>query len=76
LRSKKQKTNRAKGKLLANRTDKRRIEKQLQALAKKAKQDMATWAAGASQVPTREEMLAWQAGYLAGINRLANEKEE
>ena len=50
------------------RVTKRKATKQLNSIAKKAKQAMASWMAILGYVPSGEEVRAWQAGYIAGIN--------
>ena len=52
-----------------SRAERRAIEKALQKLQSKAKEDMLKWAMDLDHEPSREEGLAWKAGYLAGLNR-------
>lgn len=48
---------------------KRKISKDVAAIAKKAKKAMASWVASLSELPSEKEVRAWQAGYIAGINQ-------
>jgi hypothetical protein len=54
------------------RADKRQDKKIIQAIAKKAKQQMIDWVDGLGYTPNELEIKAWQAGYIAGLNQ-ANE---
>lgn len=54
---------------MSNRQNKRKSERMLTAIANKAKKDMADWLDTLSIEPTVEQMKAWKAGYIAGINR-------
>jgi hypothetical protein len=60
---------------MSDRWERRKSEKESQKLVKKAKQDMASWVAGLDHAPYEEEIRAWQAGYLAGVNLANNRKE-
>lgn len=52
-----------------NRQERREVQKKLESLAKKAKEDMLKWAMSLDHDPSKEEGEAWKAGYLAGTNR-------
>lgn len=52
-----------------SRVERRAVEKALNKLQAKAKEDMLKWAMSLEQEPTKEEGEAWKAGYIAGINR-------
>lgn len=54
---------------MSNRKDKRKAERMLIAIANKAKKDMGAWLDTLKQEPTVEQMEAWKAGYIAGVNR-------
>ena len=57
-----------------SRYEKRKATRQAANIVTKAKKDMVAWVETLDHTPTEIEMLAWQAGYLSGINRLAEEK--
>ena len=54
---------------MSNRKDRRKAERMLLAIANKAKKDMSDWLDTLTEEPTVEQMQAWKAGYIAGINR-------
>lgn len=58
-----------------NRAEKRKEERALKTIVDKAKEDMADFIAEWPKVPTEIELMIWQRGYLAGINRMENEKD-
>lgn len=60
---------------MSDRWERRKSEKETQKLVKKAKQDMISWMDTLSDVPSEQEVRAWQAGYLSGINTANNRKE-
>ncbi len=60
---------------MSDRWERRKSEKETQKLVKKAKQDMISWLETLSYTPSEEELRAWQAGYVAGINTANNRKE-
>jgi hypothetical protein len=60
---------------MSDRWERRKSEKETQKLVKKAKQDMASWIKLLPNVPSEEEIRAWQSGYLSGINTANNRKE-
>lgn len=60
---------------MSDRWERRKSEKEMQKLVKKAKQDMIAWMETLTYVPSEEEVRAWQAGYLSGINTTNNRKE-
>jgi hypothetical protein len=60
---------------MSDRWERRKSEKETQKLVKKAKQDMISWMDTLSYVPSEQELRAWQAGYLSGINRANNRIE-
>lgn len=51
-----------------SRSQERRVSKEISAIARKAKQEMAKWFSSMLESPSEKEILAWQAGYIAGIN--------
>jgi hypothetical protein len=55
---------------------KRKTERQIVNIVAKAKVDMNKWMLALPSSVTEAEVLAWQAGYIAGINRMANENLE
>jgi hypothetical protein len=55
-----------------SRQSRRKQEAQLSAIIRKAKVDMEKWALSLSELPTEVEIKAFQAGYIAGINRGSN----
>ncbi len=58
-----------------NRYQKRKRTAELAAIIRKAKADMQKWISSLSELPSQEEIKAFQAGYIAGINRGSNAKE-
>jgi hypothetical protein len=59
-----------------SRYEKRKAERQAAAIVTKAKKDMIAWVETLDHTPEKTEMVAWQAGYLSGINRIAEEQAE
>ncbi len=59
---------------MISRQEKRKQDAQLAAIVRKAKVDMEKWISGLSTVPSETEIKAFQAGYIAGINRGSNLK--
>jgi hypothetical protein len=57
-----------------NRQDKRKDARKLVSIVNKAKKDMAIWLATQTLEPTEAELIAWKAGYLAGMNRANNQE--
>ena len=53
-----------------NRKDKRDETRKIASVVRKAKEDMAVWLATQTLEPTESELIAWKAGYLAGMNRM------
>jgi hypothetical protein len=60
---------------LTDRKTRRDNKKILDTVRRKAKQDMADWIVEINRMPTEAEILAFQAGYVSGINRGANNAE-
>lgn len=58
-----------------NRYQKRKQDAQLSAIIRKAKIDMERWVSTLSAMPSEIEIKAFQAGYIAGINRGSAVKE-
>jgi hypothetical protein len=52
-----------------SRMQKRKVSKDVAAIARKAKQAMTKWVSSLSELPSEKEIRAWQAGYIAGINQ-------
>jgi hypothetical protein len=59
-----------------NRQDKRKAQRQIENIVAKAKVDMNNWILSLPSSVTEGQVVAWQAGYIAGVNRMANEKYE
>jgi hypothetical protein len=59
-----------------SRYEKRKAQRQSAQITKNAKIDMVKWVETLDHVPTDIETLAWQKGYLAGINRMGLYIEE
>ncbi len=47
-------------------------KKVLETVKRKAKQDMAEWILEIDRMPNEQEVVAFQAGYILGMNRGAN----
>jgi hypothetical protein len=60
---------------MMNRTEKRKLDRQKAAIVKKAKQDMQEFVDSLDRMPTEQEIVAWQSGYISGMNRM-NEVED
>lgn len=56
------------------RQQKRKQEAELAAIIRKAKSDMQKWISDLPTIPSESEIKAFQAGYIAGINRGSNLK--
>lgn len=52
------------------REEKRKIQRDIDVIVQNAKQDMADWVLKLPYSVTESEAKAWQAGYIAGINRV------
>lgn len=52
-----------------SREHKRKAIKEVRSIAERAKRSMASWMAELDYVPSIQEIRAWQAGYVAGINK-------
>jgi hypothetical protein len=59
-----------------NRQDKRKAQREIENIVAKAKVDMNNWILSLPSSVTEGQVIAWQAGYIAGVNRMANEKLE
>lgn len=59
-----------------SRYEKRKAERQSSHITKNAKVDMLKWIETLNHAPTDVEALAWQKGYLSGINRITLYLEE
>jgi hypothetical protein len=59
-----------------NRQDKRKTQREIENIVAKAKVDMNNWILSLPSSVTEGQVIAWQAGYIAGVNRMANEKLE
>jgi len=57
---------------MSDRRQKRILDKEAAAIARKAKIDMQRYVSSLSELPSEKEVRAWQAGYIAGINRASN----
>jgi hypothetical protein len=58
-----------------DRKTRRQNERLLNSIKRKAKKDMEDWMLSLSELPSEGEVKAFQAGYLAGINRGSQENE-
>lgn len=56
------------------RYQKRKQDAELAAIIRKAKTDMQKWISSLTVLPSESEIKAFQAGYIAGINRGSNLK--
>lgn len=54
---------------MSDRWEKRKHNKEIANIIKKAKQDMASWLSELDETPSEKEISVWQSGYLYGINR-------
>lgn len=55
-----------------DRKTKRQNERLMNSVKRKAKKDMEDWIVTLAELPSEGEIKAFQAGYIAGINRGAN----
>jgi hypothetical protein len=55
------------------RQEKRKLDRQTQAVIKRAKQDMQNYVEKLEELPSEAEIRAWQAGYISGINRMSED---
>ncbi len=60
---------------MKNRQDKRKDTAILKSVIHKAKVDMQKWMTDLPVLPSENEIRAFQAGYIAGMNRGSNNKE-
>lgn len=51
------------------REDRRKVQKDIRSIINKAKSAMYSWIVDLGYEPTNIEIKAWQAGYLAGLNK-------
>jgi hypothetical protein len=58
-----------------DRWERRKSQRFLDSLKHKAKKDMGVWLESLAEEPTIEMVQAWKAGYIAGINRMNNNKD-
>ena len=61
---------------IVNRQEKRKADRQATAIVKNAKIDMVKWVEDIGYQPTDLEALAWQKGYIAGVSRVSQYKED
>jgi hypothetical protein len=59
-----------------SRYEKRKAERQAANIVTTAKKDMIEWVETLEYTPSELEMKAWQQGYISGINRLAQIKDQ
>lgn len=52
------------------RTERRKVQRDVDTIVANAKKDMNDWIMKLPYAITEAEMKAWQAGYIAGINRI------
>ena len=62
------------GAKLPDRKERREDKRMFDILLRKAKQDMAEWVMNLKRMPSKAEILAFQAGYISGMNRGANDE--
>lgn len=60
---------------LTDRKERRNDKRMFNILLRKAKQDMTDWVMNLNRIPSQAEILAFQAGYISGMNRGANDKD-
>lgn len=60
---------------LPDRKERRNDKRMFDILLRKAKQDMTDWVMKLNRIPSQAEILAFQAGYISGMNRGANDKD-
>lgn len=58
------------------RQDKRKTDRQAATIIKNAKIDMVKWVEEVGYQPSDSEALAWQKGYIAGVNRINQYKDD
>ena len=58
----------------SKRQEQRKLDRQSKAIIQKAKADMQGYIETLQELPSELEIRAWQAGYIAGINRMSEEK--
>jgi hypothetical protein len=58
----------------SKRQEQRKLDRQSKAIIQKAKVDMQEYLETLQELPSELEIRAWQAGYIAGINRMSEEK--
>jgi hypothetical protein len=51
------------------RQNKREVSREIRKIAQKAKEAMYDWIYKLQHEPSEKEMMAWQAGYIAGLNQ-------
>lgn len=56
-----------------SREEKRKIQRDVNYIVENAKRDMADWVLKLPYDATEREAQAWQAGYIAGLNRVRQE---
>ena len=61
---------------LSDRWQRRKHDAETSAIIRKAKKDMMSWIGVLGYSPSEKEVRAWQAGYIAGINRATGAKEK
>jgi hypothetical protein len=57
---------------ITSRKEKRKLKRDTRSIVKKAKIDMENYLLSLNGLPSEQEVRAWQAGYIAGINRGSN----
>ena len=63
------------GAKLSDRKERRNDKRMFDILLRKAKQDMTDWVMKLNRMPSQAEILAFQAGYISGMDRGANDKD-
>lgn len=59
-----------------SRQEKRKADRQATTIIKNAKIDMVKWVEEIGYQPSDLEALAWQKGYISGVNRISQYKED
>lgn len=54
---------------MSDRWEKRKHNKEIDGIIKKAKQDMASWLSELDETPSESDVAIWQSGYIYGLNR-------
>jgi hypothetical protein len=61
---------------MMSRHERRKAERQAANIVTTAKKDMISWVETLDYTPSELEMKAWQQGYISGMNRLVQVRDE